>query len=155
MPAYAALLGGLMELMRPSQCAVYIRELDGEKHLFVHHRIMPTETREIGAGFVKYQKINERLINTFNLERIQGLKLNIHRGWLSPDVNIEESFTEDIFHTVIGKRTILTQTGRDKQEMISVEMYLHLPKIVDVEPDNTDKLKEMCATVFRLFTHLR
>jgi hypothetical protein len=71
---------------------------------------------------------------------------------LSPDVNIEESFTEDIFHTVIGKRTMLTQTGRDKQEMISVEMYLRLPKIVDVELDNTDKLKEMCATVFRLFT---
>jgi hypothetical protein len=59
MPAYAALLGGLVELMRPSQCAVYIRELDGEKHLFVHHRIMTTETLEIGTGFDKYLGFRE------------------------------------------------------------------------------------------------
>jgi hypothetical protein len=151
MPACAALLDGLMELMRPSQCAVYIRELDREKHLFVHHRIAPTETREFGTGLVKYHKINERLINTLDLERLRGLKLNIHRGWVCPD---EESFTEDILHSVIGGTTTTTQTGRDKQEMIIVEMHLRLPKI-EVEHNETDKLKDVFAAAFRRFTHLR
>jgi hypothetical protein len=73
---------------------------------------------------------------------------------VSPDVRVEESFTEDIFHSAIGGRTMATQMGRDKQEMTIVEIHLHLPKI-DVEPNNTDKLKDMCAAAFRRFTHLR
>jgi hypothetical protein len=150
LPTYAALLDGLVQLTSPSKCVVYVMEQNGDKHLFVHHRLSPKEPREIGGELVKLHRIVERIANMMSGDR-RGLKLNIDRQSVSPHIHNEECFTEDIVQQS-KRQSPKMLSNSNKQDMIIVEIQVLLPRI-NVMNDKADTIKESHPRVFKTFSH--